>query len=354
MIWGGLKNLLEPYYGNIILKILLNAGKSPNLEIVYAFSFFLLSALKFSPEFKRINRVKITRTRGQSAGVISIHTSKASQRLHAGDPKYKLDPTYISGFSYASFHISILKHSSYKLGFQFLPVFTIQLHYKDLALLELIKLYFNVGKVIIKKDNTKTNVIYTVQSIKDLANVIIPHFDKYPLLTQKQADFILFKQIISLMVQGKYLTAEGLIKNLALKASINKGFNEKFKQEQEQEQEFPNLIASPRPEVLSSLIPFNLQWLLGFIEAEGSFFCLVRKNPSHKIGYQVTLTFTLAQHSRNLALMTKNKDILGLGLINQTSSMVLYTITRKSDINTLVPMVEGGLKGAKALAFRDF
>jgi quinol-cytochrome oxidoreductase complex cytochrome b subunit len=40
LIWGGLKNLLEPYYGNIILKILLNAGKSPNLEIVYAFSFF--------------------------------------------------------------------------------------------------------------------------------------------------------------------------------------------------------------------------------------------------------------------------------------------------------------------------
>jgi hypothetical protein len=120
VIWGGLKNLLEPYYGNIVLKILLNAGKSHNLGIVYAFSFFLFSAtpLKFSPEFKRINRVKITRTRGQSAGVRSINTSKASQRLNAGDPNYRLVPIYLSSFSEeeASFQFSNLKHSSYKLG----------------------------------------------------------------------------------------------------------------------------------------------------------------------------------------------------------------------------------------------
>jgi hypothetical protein len=150
------------------------------------------------------------------------------------------------------------------------------------------------------------------------------------------------------MVQGKHLTAEGLIKFIALKASMNKGLNEKFKQE------FPNLIASPRPELLSSLIPFNLQWLLGFIEAEGSFFCLVRQKPSHQNGYQVTLTFTLAQHSLYLALMTKITEILGLGLIIQTSSMVLFTFIRKYEIDTLVPKVEGGLKAAKALAFRDF
>jgi hypothetical protein len=127
---------------------------------------------------------------------------------------------------------------------------------------------------------------------------------------------------------------------------MNKGFKENFKQE------FPNLIASSRLELLSFLIPFNLHWLLGFIEAEGSFICLVRKNPSHKIGYQVK--FTLAQESRNLALITKLTEILGLGLINQTSSMVLYTITRKYEIDNLVPMVEGGLKGTKALAIRGF
>jgi len=38
----------------------------------------------------------------------------------------------------------------------------------------------------------KSTGIYSVQSLKDLTEVIIPHFIKYPLLTQKQADFCLF------------------------------------------------------------------------------------------------------------------------------------------------------------------
>lgn len=247
MIWGGLKNLLEPYYGNIILKILLNAGKSPDLEIVYAFSVVLNSAtlLKFSPEFKRINRVKITRTRGQSAGVfaLSIQTSKASQRLNAGDPNDRLVPIYLSGFFKDKLQFSKFKHSS--------------------SLFEIIKLYLNVGKVQIKKDQTKTNSINNVHSINDLANVIIPHFDKYTLLTQKQPDLKLFKQIFSVKVQGKHFTTEGfrIRKILALKASNNQGLNEKFKQE------FPN-FSLPRPEVLSSLNPLNLKCLLVFNRTE--------------------------------------------------------------------------------------
>jgi LAGLIDADG endonuclease len=219
--------------------------------------------------------------------------------------------------------------------------------YKDPALLEIIKLYFKVGKVKIKKNKTKTNSIKTVHSIKDLAKVIIPHFDKYTLLTQKQADFMLFKQIFSIKVQGKHLTAEGLRKILALKASMNKGLNEKFKQE------FPNLIASPRPEVLSSLIPFNLKWLLGFIEAEGSFFCLVRKNPSQKFGYPLKLAQHKKKHSSDLALMTKITEILGLGLTNKTYTRVLDTIDRKYEIDTFLPLVEAGLK-KKGLTFKIF
>jgi len=38
-----------------------------------------------------------------------------------------------------------------------------------------------------------------VNSLKDLIEVIIPFFDKYPLITQKQGDYILFKQAIELI-----------------------------------------------------------------------------------------------------------------------------------------------------------
>jgi len=32
--------------------------------------------------------------------------------------------------------------------------------------------------------------------LKDITSVILPHFTKYPLVTQKQADFGLFKSVL--------------------------------------------------------------------------------------------------------------------------------------------------------------
>jgi hypothetical protein len=61
-----------------------------------------------------------------------------------------------------------------------------------------------------------------VQSFKDL-KVIIDHFKRFPLLTQKCADFELFSQIFYLMEKKEHLTLEGLNKILAIKASMNLG-----------------------------------------------------------------------------------------------------------------------------------
>jgi hypothetical protein len=61
------------------------------------------------------------------------------------------------------------------------PAFVIGLHIKQ------IQLFFGVGTINIKK--TKGSVIFSIQSIKDLTNVIIPYFEKYPLITKKRADF---------------------------------------------------------------------------------------------------------------------------------------------------------------------
>lgn len=52
-------------------------------------------------------------------------------------------------------------------------------------------------------------MIYAVKSLKDLHNVIIPHFTKYPLLTQKRADFELFKLVVELMMNKEHLTQKG-------------------------------------------------------------------------------------------------------------------------------------------------
>jgi hypothetical protein len=75
------------------------------------------------------------------------------------------------------------------------------MHQRDKALLEQIKSYFGgVGNIT---KHGKDSIQYRVNSIKDLTNTIIPHFDKYPLITKKLADgearsASTFKQILSL------------------------------------------------------------------------------------------------------------------------------------------------------------
>jgi hypothetical protein len=76
-----------------------------------------------------------------------------------------------------------------------------------------------VGNVTVQK--SKNSAFYFVSSIKDLNDIIIPHFDKYPLITQKRADFILFKSAIELMNKKDHLTHEGLMKIVAIRASIS-------------------------------------------------------------------------------------------------------------------------------------
>jgi hypothetical protein len=54
--------------------------------------------------------------------------------------------------------------------------------------------------------------------------VLINHFDKYPLLSKKAADFILFKKVLDLMgikAPAFGITLEGLIKIVNIRASIN-------------------------------------------------------------------------------------------------------------------------------------
>ena len=62
-----------------------------------------------------------------------------------------------------------------------------------------------------------------VQSLRDITNVIIPHFEKYPLITQKRADFLLFKKGVELLNFKAHSEIEGIREILSLKASMNRG-----------------------------------------------------------------------------------------------------------------------------------
>lgn len=98
--------------------------------------------------------------------------------------------------------------------------FQISLHIKDIVLLE--KLRDILGGVgFICKEGADV-IKYRIHSIKDLS-VLTSHLDNYPLITQKLADYLIFKQVFNLIQNKEHLTSEGLDKIIALKAALNLG-----------------------------------------------------------------------------------------------------------------------------------
>ena len=66
------------------------------------------------------------------------------------------------------------------------------------------------------------------------------HFSKYPLRTQKYADYDLFKQVLVLINSKAHLTCDGLQEIVNLRASLNKGLSPELSQA------FPKTIPASR------------------------------------------------------------------------------------------------------------
>jgi hypothetical protein len=122
--------------------------------------------------------------------LVSIYRRHALCSAEGNLVKKSLNPWYITGFTDAEgcFSISIAKSKKNKTGWQINASFSLHLHSKDISLLESIKDYFSVGNVY--QEKMTESVSYKVTSIIDLMNVIIPHFDKHPLISQKRVDYL--------------------------------------------------------------------------------------------------------------------------------------------------------------------
>lgn len=71
---------------------------------------------------------------------------------------------------------------------------------------------------------------------------LISLLDKYPLLTRKWSDYLLFKRAWELVANKEHLTEEGLIKIVSIKSKMNgNGLSDKLNKE------FPKLVPIIRP-----------------------------------------------------------------------------------------------------------
>ena len=133
--------------------------------------------------------------------------------------------------------------------------FSLSLHIKDIALLQQIQAYFGgVGSIVDQRDGTCQ---YVVTSIEEITTKILLHFDNYPLITQKLADYFLFKMAVNLIKSKKHLTPEGLNEIVSIRASLNLGLTPALKIA------FPDITPVSRPLVEDKRIS-DLYWIAGF------------------------------------------------------------------------------------------
>ena len=104
----------------------------------------------------------------------------------------------------------------------------------------------------------------------------------------------------------KYLTQEGLMKILSIKASMNRGLSEKVKLY------FPDVVPVVRPIVENKKV-HDPNWLAGFTSGEGSFMVNITASQTHSIGFQVKLVFYITQHERDDKLMISLIELLKCG-----------------------------------------
>ena len=201
--------------------------------------------------------------------------------------------------------IRVRKNSKYRLGFLVEAYFSIALHKKDLFILQEIQAYFG-GIGSIRKDG-KDIMKFRVESVKDIVNVIIPHFEKYPLITQKLADYLLFRDVVNMMINKEHLTKKGLNMIVSTKVVINHGLPDEL------QVYFPDIVPVRRPLVENKTVPHD-QWMAGFTSAEGCFKITLVKRPNRKID-QVYLVFQITQHSRDERLLESFITFFGCGVL---------------------------------------
>lgn len=258
---------------------------------------------------------------------------------------FKLNPWFITGFIDAEgcFMLNLVKNNKLKAGWRVQPWFKIGLHKKDLHILESIKNYFGVGKIY---DQGPEAIQYLVGSIEDLT-VIVNHLNKYPLITKKSSDFLLFKLGLEIIKSKSHLIQEGLEKLISIKASLNLGLSKQL------ETAFPNVI--PMTKVFNDHKISDPNWLAGFMSGESCFHIKIYPSKT-KLGEAVMLLFQVVQRSRDESLMRSISAYLDCGRITVLNDAVHLHVTKFSDlIEKVIPFFrEYTILGIKSQDFKDF
>ena len=209
-------------------------------------------------------------------------------------------------------------------------------------LLYYIKSELGVGQV---NYELKTKIVnFRIRNRKILNNVIFPIFDNYLLLTTKYFYYDIFKKAYliledpNLSIHDKNIKIELLKKDIPSSDYLSPAWNKiYFKLEN-------------KLDIVQAKLIISKPWLVGFIEAEGSFYitkCGIQRY-SHGFGLSQKLDKQVLESIKHI-LHIKNK--VRFKLLNKNSYYLLDTRNSRS-LNNIIDYFKNTIKGIKSVEYR--
>jgi hypothetical protein len=156
--------------------------------------------------------------------------SRSTERLQcksSGRTKPTVPAEYVVGLTDGEgcFFVNLWQSPNFRSGWQVSMHFHLKLQERDKELLWKVRNTLGCGNVYYQRETRKNHTQcyrYTVSSLRDVTQVIIPFFKTHPLQTvSKRTSFDVYCKIAVLMEAKAHLTPEGVERIRALKLLMN-------------------------------------------------------------------------------------------------------------------------------------
>ena len=123
---------------------------------------------------------------------------------------------YITGYADGEgcFTVTFNRRPKMLIGWELRPSFSVSQNEDRRQVLDLMKEYFGCG--YIRRDFSDKTVKFEIRDHRELMTKVIPHFTIFSLLSRKQKDFELFKEICERVDKAEHLTRNGFTKIVEL------------------------------------------------------------------------------------------------------------------------------------------
>jgi LAGLIDADG endonuclease len=134
--------------------------------------------------------------------------------------------SYIAGYvdGEGSFHVAVQRNPTTRAGWQLVPEFHVSQNAERRQVLDLIRARLGCGRIQANhRRSADTSLVYVVRNRNDLLTRVIPFFERHPLLSAKQEEFVAFSAIVRSMARGEHLDQEGFRSIRRVAVSMNGG-----------------------------------------------------------------------------------------------------------------------------------